>query len=260
MTAPTAVYALQDGVAHASALAGGPWDQAFQHGSAPAALVAHVVEGLPCAGPMHLARLTVDLMRPVPVAPLRVTARVVRDGRAIQVCQVTLSSGDVEVVRASAVRLRIAADPTGLAQARPTHLPDPEGGRDADEIAGMANPFLRTLSVRVVRGAFRSGAPAAVWYRADVPIVVGQPISPAMRAAVAADLTNGTTAVLDFDCWTFVNADLSIHLARPPEGEWVLIDGESWIEPSGLGLAHSRLGDRRGWFGIACQSLLLAPR
>ena len=42
----------------------------MQHGSPPAALVVWAAERIATPAPMRVARVTVDLMRPVPVAPL----------------------------------------------------------------------------------------------------------------------------------------------------------------------------------------------
>ena len=53
-----------------SPYAAGPWDPGMQHGSPPAALVVWAAERIPTPVVMRIARVTVDLMRPVPVAPL----------------------------------------------------------------------------------------------------------------------------------------------------------------------------------------------
>jgi hypothetical protein len=97
---------------------------------------------------------------------------------------------------------------------------------------------------------------AAVWYRADRPIVEGAPISPLMRAAIAADFCNGTSSVLDFREWTFINGDLTLSLAREPAGDRILLDAETWAGPDSIGIAAARLADRDGYFGRAVQSLL----
>jgi hypothetical protein len=85
-------------------------------------------------------------------------------------------------------------------------------------------------------------------------------VSQAMRALVAADFCNGTGAALDFNTYTFLNADLTVNMAREPVGEWVLLDATSWIGPDGAGLAMARLGDIKGYFGRATQSLVIEKR
>jgi hypothetical protein len=131
----------------------------------------------------------------------------------------------------------------------------------APNTAGMAEtPFLSGLSMRIARGSFRLPGPAAVWYRADRPIVDGAAISPLMRAAIAADFCNGTAAVLDFREWTFINGDLTLSLTREPVGDWILLDAETWAGPDSIALSMARLGDREGYFGRAIQSVLLEKR
>jgi hypothetical protein len=99
-----------------------------------------------------------------------------------------------------------------------------------------------------------------VWFRANRPIIAGADLSPLMRAVITSDFCNGTASVLDFNKFTFINADLTISLARMPEGEWILLDAESWIGPDGAGIAFGKLADTKGYFGRAIQSLVIDPR
>src|SRR5271165_3333934 len=123
----------------------GPWDPGAQFGGAPAALIATLIDETPSLVAMQVARLTIDLLRPVPVEPLAVNVRVVREGKKIQVLEASMLSGETEVVRCSALRIRCAdlggvQLPEGLldnalpAAARPVDedpfpIPDPHGGR-----------------------------------------------------------------------------------------------------------------------------------
>jgi hypothetical protein len=85
-------------------------------------------------------------------------------------------------------------------------------------------------------------------------------VSPLMRAVVASDFCNATAVPLDFKNWTFINADLTVSLARQPVGDWILLDGETFIGPHGAGIATAKLGDARGYFGRAVQSLVIEKR
>ena len=102
--------------------------------------------------------------------------------------------------------------------------------------------------------------PGAIWYRVERPLIEGFGVSQAMRAVVAADFCNGTAAALDFRKWTFINADLTVSMAREPVGAWILLDAESWIGPDGAGLAMARLADQSGYFGRVVQSLVIEER
>ena len=114
--------------------------------------------------------------------------------------------------------------------------------------------------MRAARGRFGMVGSGAIWFRVDRDLIEGSPVSQAMRTVVAADFSNGTSAALDFGQWTFINADLTVSLARQPVGDWILVDGQSWIGPDGAGLAMSRLADRHGYFGRAVQSLVIEKR
>src|ERR1700727_1462965 len=84
----------------------GPWDPGAQFGGSPAALLATLVEQTPTLVPMLIARFTLDLLRPVPLAPLHADVRIVRQGKRIQVVAASLLADGVEVARASALRMR----------------------------------------------------------------------------------------------------------------------------------------------------------
>src|SRR5919198_74797 len=85
----------------------GPWDPRAQHAGPPAALVGRAVE-LAGRDGLRTARITFDIPRPVPIAPLEVATRVVRGGRRVELVQASVRAGGEEVVRAVALRLRRA--------------------------------------------------------------------------------------------------------------------------------------------------------
>ena len=255
-----AIYSVEGAIADTRAFAGGPWNPALQHGAAPSSLIGWVVERLPSPVPMRVARLTVDLMRPVPVAPLTIDTELLREGRKIQLVAIRLLAGDKEVVRATALRIRI--DPRempAIAGGPPVGLALPELCSAPDFFA-TETPFLQGIEMRVAKGGFRVPGPAAVWFRAARPIVAGYAISPLMRAIIAADFCNGTSSVFDMNDWTFINADLTVSLAREPVGEWILLDAETWAGPASVGIAAARLADRQGYFGRAVQSIIFEKR
>jgi hypothetical protein len=243
-----------------SPFAAGPWDPSMQHGSPPAALVVWAAERIPTAVPMRIARVTVDLMRPVPVAPLTIESEVLREGRKIQLCAVRLLAKGVVVVGATVLKIKVQANELPPEAAiLPVELPGPDQSR-VEPADFSSSPFVTGMSLRAARGRFGSPGPGAIWYRVDRPIVEGAAVSQAMRAMAAADFCNGTSAVLDFREWTFLNADLNVNFSREPSGDWILLDAESWIGPDGAGLAMARLADERGYFGRAIQSLVIEKR
>jgi acyl-coenzyme A thioesterase PaaI-like protein len=240
--------------------AAGPWDAGMQHGSAPAALAVWAAEAILTPEPMRIARVTIDLMRPVPIGPLTLQTEVLRQGRKIQLCAVRLLAGDVVVVGATILKIKAQALtlPAGVAD-RPVELPGPDQSQP-EPADFSASPFVTGMSLRAARGRFGVPGPGAIWYRVDRPLVQGSKVSQAMRAVVAADFCNGTSAALDFREWTFINADLTVSFARQPLGEWILVDAETLVGPDGAGLATAWLADQHGYFGRAVQSLVIEKR
>jgi Thioesterase-like superfamily len=256
------LYRVDEDIATPSDYTAGPWDDRLQHGGAPTALISWAAERLVPREPMQVLRITVDLLRPVPIAPLQIRAEVVREGRKIQLCAVTLLHENVVVVRASVLKIRRAQfelPPTAVEEK--IELPGPEHGTIAEPAPNTRpNAFIRGLSLRVVKGAFRQPGPAAIWFRAERPLFADEPLTPLQRVAMVADFCNGVSTVLDWQTWTFINGDLTISLARPPVGEWILLDARTWLGDDGSGIAFAKLGDSRGYFGRAIQSLVIEPR
>ena len=255
-----AIFRVDGNKVEVSPNAAGPWDPRMQHGSAPAALVVWAAEAIPTRVEMRIARVTIDLMRPVPLAPLALHTEVLREGRKIELCAVRLLADGIVVVAASVLKVKRQAQPlpSDICDL-PVELPGPEQSRE-DPAQFSNSPFITGMQLRAARGKFGVPGPGAIWYRVDRPLVEGFGVSQAMRAVVAADFCNGTSAALDFHDWIFLNADLTVSMAREPVGEWILVDAESWIGPEGAGLAMARLADRRGYFGRAAQSLVVEKR
>jgi acyl-coenzyme A thioesterase PaaI-like protein len=240
--------------------AAGPWDGGMQHGGAPASLAVWAAERIPTAVPMRIARVSIDLMRPVPLQPLTLESEVLREGRKIQLCAIRLRADGVLCVAATVLKVRLerAALPAGVSGPK-LALPLPDASVE-DPAQFTNSPFVTGMQLRAARGRFGVPGPGAIWYRIVRPMVEGFGVSQAVRAVVAADFCNGTSAALDFRHWIFLNADLTVNMAREPVGEWILLDAESWIGPEGAGLAMARLADEAGYFGRAVQSLVIEKR
>ena len=239
----------------------GPWDESSQHAGPPAALLARELER--CGEPdgRRVGRITVDILGPVPIAPVTASARVVRPGRGVELVEGELSGPDGEVMRARAWRLR--PDPIELPAGLPDHPPPvgPEaGGPTARFPSDAAVGWHTAMEIRFVAGDYLDPGPATAWFRPRHPLVAGEELSPLARVMLAADAGNGVSATLDWSRFLFVNVDLSVHLARLPRGEWVCIDAVTFPESDGVGLAESALYDEQGRIGLAAQTLVIRPR
>lgn len=238
----------------------GPWDAGAQHGGPPAALVGHLVESRPGARPdMRVTRLTVELLRPVPIAPLNVASRTIHSGRSVEVVEVTLTPDDGKpVLRATAQRIRTAEDDRADDSVAP--LPPPHGIAPRQFEFPYEVGYHTALDTRFLAGSFAERGPATCWIRLRGPIVDGEPISPLSRVLAAADSGNGISNVLDFDRHVYINPDLTVVLHRYPAGEWVALDSRTTLGGDGIGVADTALHDERGQIGRGVQSLFVAPR
>lgn len=259
--APDSVFHVDGDRLVPTVFARGPWSPDAQHGGGPSALLARAVEACDPGPADFVARLTVELLRPVPLVPLEVTARTTRPGKKVQFIEASMVADGVEVARAFALKVRteeldlprVEPEPTmtGPDTAKPFVLDTPLS-RGPMEVG-----FWSVVDVRQVRGSWTEAGPAAVWFRLNVPIVAGEEPSPLQRTAAAADFGNGISASLERGAYLFINPDLTIYLHRSAVGEWIGLDAQTASEPEGVGMAESVLHDERGRIGRSMQALLV---
>ena len=240
----------------------GPWNPESEHGGPPAALLGRALERLGDAGGFQVGRITYEILRPVPLTPLTVTAEISRPGRRVQMAEASLRAGDGEVIRARAWRIRRdeLALPAGSAAA-PAPMPGPDEAQRGDfPPTGEDTGYHTAMDARFVEGRFTQPGPARVWMRMRRPLVAGEEPTPLQRLLVAADSGNGVSAALDWRRFIFINVDLTVQLERLPEGEWVGLDAVTLPQPTGIGTAEAVLHDVRGRVGRALQTLLVSER
>ena len=237
----------------------GPWDFRYQHGGPPSALLGRALERCAPREDTMVARVTVELLGPVPVGELGLQVRVARPGRSVELVEASLSAGGRDVARASAWRvLRTSAEP--VPDRRPRPAPLPEQGQPPPKGSWIGG-YLDAVEWRGVQGpGFGEPGPSAAWTRLRHPLVAGEETSPLQRVLAVADSGNGLSGELDLTAWHFINPELTVHVHREAVGEWVCLDATTTISPGGVGLATSVLSDRDGPVGVGAQALLVAPR
>jgi hypothetical protein len=260
-----------------SELTRGPWDPDFQHAGPPAGLIGRQVERLEGREGRHVARISLEILRAVPIAPLTVEARIVRPGRSVELVEASLSDAEGEVIKARAWRLRTASIdlPRGLGSVdgpgligsspstlRPGFAPEGPSGASAGSFpeTGTQVGYHTAMEYRFLSGAFTEPGPAVVWMRMRQPLVAGEDPTPLQRTLVAADSGNGVSAALDWASYLFINVELTVHLHRALVGEWLCMDAITIPEPNGVGVADTALYDERGPIGRAMQALLVDER
>lgn len=273
----------------------GPWDARALHGGAPAALITAAFERMQPGAELPFARLSFEFLRPVPMAPLKLSTRISRAGRRVQALEAELSVDGVRVCRASALRLvpvpeelpvaalaqAQAASPNSIAPAQdgwPVRFELDGGERKSFAGSAMEMRFLRGQpltgglseqstadgeALSEVLGVSGNHAPsgfATVWMRLRHPLTPGETLTALARVVATSDFGNGVAAAVPFDEYLFINADLTISLDRRPVGEWIALDARTLLHPGGIGWAESVIHDEQGPVGRAKQTLVVQKR
>jgi Thioesterase-like superfamily len=252
-----AFYALDADRIVPSELTRGPWDPGAQHAGPPSALLARALERCEPREGARMARVTVEILAPVPIAPMSVSARVVRPGRSVELIEASLEGADGELMRARGWRLV-----EGETAAEWEREPPPPGREEAEALqffpTGESVGWHTAMEIVFARGRFLEPGPGVAWMRPRVPLVEGEAITPLQRTMLAADAGNGISAPLDWQTHIFINTDLTVHLLRPPRGEWVCLDSVTHVD--GVGMTDTALWDDEGRIGRAVQTLLVRAR
>ena len=259
---PSAAYVrLQGNMFESTALTTGPWSPFFSHGGPPCGLAAQCMSDRGRElGFGHLARLTANILRPVPVtAELEVRVRNVYVGKSCAHLSAQVLHGDRELLLCTA--LAVKELPVDLPASLPS-LPLAPPLQQATPVATLFKfapvAYDDLVELRQAEGRIWKG-PCAVWFRMRHSLIEGESaIAPMARVAVAADSGGGISSVLSSKEFSFVNADLTISLLRPLRGEWVCLRSETFLGPVTSGLVETQLFDEDGLVGCASQNLIVS--
>lgn len=225
------------------------WGPDLQHGAPPSAILTRAMDRLERTDQTRIARVTVDLLGPVPLGELRTRARVVRPGRRVQLLEAELEAGGRVVARASAWRMAIG-DTTDVEQSADGPRELPGAGQNSRFFDRWTSGYIDSLEIR-------EAVDGTVWARPTLPLVAGEEMTPVERVMAVADIANGVGAVLEPDQWRFLNTDVVSHLHRRPVGEWIGVTANASIGPDGVGATAGTLYDEEGAIGHTLQALLV---
>lgn len=237
----------------------GPWSPDLQHGGPPNALLVRAAERLAAeaTGRSDLVsmRLAAEFVGAVPVAEVEVAARILRRARSAVLVETTLTAAGRTALQGRVWLVR-DADTAAVAPRLGDPLPPPDG------LPGLGGsfPYGDSIEWRAVSGSLRTPGPGVVWARPYLTLLPNEPLSGLQRVVLVGDSASGVSSELDFATWSFVNIDLDVHLSRPVEGDWVLLDARTTLGAHGAALARSTVSDTRGEVGCTAQTLILAPR
>ncbi|HEY7269737.1 MAG TPA: thioesterase family protein [Dehalococcoidia bacterium] len=261
----------------------GPWNPNSMHGRVLAGLLGHTVEQRFGDAGFQFARLTVDLFRLPMMAPVSISVRPSREGNRIKVIEGVIESEGQEIARGTVVMLRRADQPEGTVWTPPAwDVPRPDeiaapvyraeggpppvipsragrdnGGAEGEEpqapspSATAPPPFRPMWETRPITGSGFGGVEQKrAWIRESRLLVAGEPLTPFVRAALAADYTNPFANSGDRGL-NFVNADITLYLHRLPQTEWIGFEVASHQSEEGIAVGECNLYDERGAIGHA---------
>ena len=262
-----AIFQLDGETLLPSSLANGPWYPGTAHGSAMMLMAALAVEKHIAKLPIQLTRLTVDMMKAVPIAPIELHTKVRKSGRYMDVLDIAIHSAGDEYVRASAMCFRVDQVPVAerLKHSGPAlTLPDPLP-ESFFNFAAKRPGFHHAIEIRIDVEA----KPAIIWIRLKQPVLPNFATTPLLRVALAADWTYSVPSIAHrlrtgegFDSQPFfsINPDTTLNLQRPAQGEWIGIQTHASFDDLGAGTAMGQIFDQQGALGFCSQSVLIRSR
>jgi len=237
----------------------GPWTPDSCHAGPVTAVIAGAAEAI--VEDRQLVRLTVNYLRPVPMAGFRVEAEPDGSGRTAASTTVTAFDPDGRLLaKARCLHLAVRDIPTPpTATPAAPRFEDARHGNFPVRKSLHDRPFFGSeIEIAYPPGEDHEPGPTAIWMRSRT-IVDGEPTSKFQSICPLSDCASGFARNAEFTEVSCVNPDLTVLLHRLPESEWLASKGISFWEPTGIGSTAATLFDERGAVGTALQSLVVRP-
>ncbi len=240
----------------------GPWSPHAQHAGPPSALLARAMAAHEHRPEMRLADVRVDILGPIPVAPLEIEVRTLRGGRSMELLEATATAkgGPVAVSRAWRIVRTCEDYPTLPHEGRDAGgaVPGPEqqvGGNWLRMAGAHEEGYLSAVQWRFVSGGPGTDGTAVAWGRQLGALVEGEDPEPWQRALVLADSGSGISLAVDPSRHAYINCDLHVALHRDLEGEWLRMSSRALATPGHGGLVHTTFADTGGEIGVGVQAM-----
>lgn len=260
MTSPARSFFEQNGEFFiGGAAARGPWSAEHCHAGPVAGLVARAVEA--AIGPEKaLTRLTIDLIRPMPLSGLKIEATPTRESRSLATTSAAVTDRDGRLC-ASATSLHLAERDFGETPTAPwpkLSLAEMEPGVfPVKETMHGLDCFAQHVAIGFPPGEAPQPGPTTVWMKTP-PLLPDEAPSPFQRLCPLADCGNAISRNAEIDAFGFLNPDVTIVAHRRSDAEWLASTARSEWRPNGLGLASAVIQDEDGPIATVLQSLLLS--
>jgi len=245
-------------------LTGSTWADNMQHGAPPSALLARALERCAQRPDTRLTRVVVEILGPIPISNIEVRSWVERPGKRVELLVAELWAAGPDgtpraVARATGWRME-TIDTSAIQHSGDAPLAPVSAGHDVD----LSGPFWETGYVKTLDWSWLADiggqGPGQVWMRPNPVLVEGESLTPIQRLFAVADVSNGVGAKIHPDNWTFLNTDLTVHLFRVPDSEWIGLSSETSYGPDGVGMCAGVIYDETGAVGRINQTVQVRAR
>ncbi|WP_420586392.1 thioesterase family protein [Ruegeria sp.] len=238
----------------------GPWSADHCHAGPVSGLIVRAAETE--VGPEKmLTRLTVDLLRPLPLAGLRVAAETTRHTKTLATTRVTVHDLD-DTLCATATTMHLARRDLGPVPNVSMPPPPFEGAFSGAFPIGLTRHdlpcFAHFCETRYTKDSKQGAGPKTIWMRTP-SLLEAETQSPIQAVCPLADCGNGISWNAPTSEMGFMNTDLTLQIHREPVSDWLASDSVCHWQPSGIGMSQSVLYDPEGPIGTALQTLVLFP-
>ena len=257
-------------------LARGYWQKGTLSGMAAASLLGRAIARRAIEPGWVPVRLSVDMLRMPPDAPLTVAVDLLHDSRRLRLVEARVLDGDTVVTRALCQIVRTGSQPEGQVwQSPPWPAPHPDSLPAGIQWARWDLRAVPGDDPRFVRHAPAGDAPVTgnppvlgplapvgarqAWIGPRIAIVANEPVSPwealVLTADFASPLTHSSEHGIDF-----VNTDFTVHVHRLPEGGWIGFEMVGHSSSAGVAVGHAAIHDVTGPLGSVVVSAIANSR
>ena len=238
----------------------GPWSANHCHAGPVSGLIARAAE-IEVGPDKMLTRLTVDLLRPLPLSGLRVAAETMRHTKTLATMRVTVHDLEDSLCAAATtmhmVRRNLGDVPNVEIQG--PRLDDVvEGPFPIGAVRHDLPGFVEHSEIAYPSSGNQAAGPKTVWMRTP-PLLNDENPSPIQALCPLADCGNGISWNAPTTEMGFMNSDLTVQIHREPVSSWLASESISHWQPTGIGMSQSVLYDTQGPVGTALQTLILFP-
>lgn len=254
---PNAFYTqVDDNRFESSPLTAGPWGPDAQHAGPPSALLVRAMEREASSPETRLARVSFDVLGPIPISPLTIEIRTVRPGRSVELLEATASVDGRPALIARGWRMRTTPEdfPVVGEHSGPTP-PDAPRERGSTIPGAYSDGYLSVVDFSFDSGGADALGPVSAWGRSQIGLVEGETMTGWQHTVVVADSASGISMATDPMSFPAINCDLAVSLHREPAVDWVHLESETVGGPGGGVLTDTALFDDHGRIGRCVQNL-----